>query len=281
MSKRSTLFVLLTLAAAQAAVAHDKWEYVVYNASDDDSTTLNFLQHGARQVGHDLHDIGSGPLEQDWYAFKATAGHSYEARVNSGNMYWSTTCTPTACPRFDRMNSVGGVLTLGQISPDDAPIVINRAGSGPQNAGRGMTVRWIAAVTEIGFLRAVTDVYSVLGPDMPYDISFRDTTYFAPRWNNSGTQVSVFILQNTTAQTVSGTVAFHNAAGTLLASSVVSVPPDGVQVISTASLSALVGQSGSATIAQSGGYGALAGKVVSLEPSTGFTFDTALAPLPY
>jgi hypothetical protein len=280
MSTRSTLFVLLTLAAAQAAVAHDKWEYVVYNASDDDSSTLNFLQHGARQVGHDLHDIGTGPFEEDWYAFKAAAGHSYEARVNSGNMYWGTACTP-ACPRFDLVTGANTILAAGQITADDVPIVINRSSSGPQNAGRGMTVRWTASATEIGFLRARTDAFAVLGPDMPYDISFRDTTYFAPRWNNSGTQVSVFILQNTTAQTVGGTVAFHNAAGTLLASAVVSVPPDGVQVISTASLTALVGQSGSATIAQSGGYGALAGKVVSLEPSTGFTFDTALAPLPY
>jgi hypothetical protein len=30
-----------------------------------------------------------------------------------------------------------------------------------------------------------------------------------------------------------------------------------------------------------GTYGALAGKAVALEPSTGFTFDTLIAPIPY
>jgi hypothetical protein len=32
-------------------------------------------------------------------------------------------------------------------------------------------------------------------------------------------------------------------------------------------------------IAHVGGYGALSGKAVSLEPSTGFTFDTAMTPI--
>jgi hypothetical protein len=47
-----------------------------------------------------------------------------------------------------------------------------------------------------------------------------------------------------------------------------------------ATIPVLLGQSGSVTIAQLGGYGALAGKGVALEPSTGFTFDAAFTPLP-
>jgi hypothetical protein len=60
----------------------------------------------------------------------------------------------------------------------------------------------------------------------------------------------------------------------------VNVPQFGVQVIQTASNPALSGGSGSALIAQLGGYGALAGKAVALEPATGFTFDTAITPVP-
>jgi hypothetical protein len=43
---------------------------------------------------------------------------------------------------------------------------------------------------------------------------------------------------------------------------------------------ALAGHSGSAQIAQLGGYAALAGKAVALEPATGFTFDTLVTPVP-
>jgi hypothetical protein len=41
-----------------------------------------------------------------------------------------------------------------------------------------------------------------------------------------------------------------------------------------------MGKSGSAAIAHTGGYGALNGKGVALESATGFTFDTALTPIP-
>ena len=281
MSTRSALFVLLTLATAQAAAAHDRWEYVAYNSTDDDSSTLNFLQHGAVQVQHDLHSVFGPPRDEDWFAFKMTARHSYESRVNSGIMYWGTGCTGGACPRFDRVSSSGTILTTGQLSVDDAPVVINRSSTGPQNASRGMTVRWIADATEIGFVRARSDEFTYFDPAVFYDISFRDTTYFGPRWNSSGNQVSVVIVQNTTASPVTGAIDFYNAAGTLLGTANLDVPGRGAQLVSTASIVTLAGQSGSLTVAHTGGYGALAGKVVSLEPSTGFTFDTALAPLPY
>ena len=60
----------------------------------------------------------------------------------------------------------------------------------------------------------------------------------------------------------------------------VSVPPLGLQVLPTATVPGLAGQSGSAEIAQMGGYGALVGKAVALEPATGFTFDTSIQALP-
>src|SRR5436190_22548866 len=111
MRKRSTLFVLLTLTAAQAATAHDRWEYVAYNSTDDDSSTLNFVRHGTVQVQHDLQSLPTQPDDEDWFAFKTTARHSYEARVSSGIMYWGTACTGGGCPAFDRVSPTGPVLT--------------------------------------------------------------------------------------------------------------------------------------------------------------------------
>jgi hypothetical protein len=46
------------------------------------------------------------------------------------------------------------------------------------------------------------------------------------------------------------------------------------------SLSALAGRSGSVTLTHDGPYAGLSGKVVALEPATGYSFDTALLPRP-
>jgi hypothetical protein len=106
-----------------------------------------------------------------------------------------------------------------------------------------------------------------------------DTTLFVPRFNNTATQTTVLVLQNTTDVTVTGLVHFYNASGFLITSQLLIVPQHGVQLVSTATISALSGQSGSVQIAQTGGYGAITGKAVALEPATGFTFDTAVGPL--
>jgi hypothetical protein len=121
---------------------------------------------------------------------------------------------------------------------------------------------------------------SILPAGKTYDVEFYDTTLFVPRWNNSATQTTIFILQNTTNTTVTGFMYFHDASGNLLASVPVNVVEGGVQILNTAGVSGLVGHAGSAWIAQLGGYGALAGKAVAVEPATGFTFDTAITPVP-
>ena len=59
------------------------------------------------------------------------------------------------------------------------------------------------------------------------------------------------------------------------------MPAYGVNVVNTGSLPALAGLSGSAQISHDAGFGELAGKAVALEPSTGFTFDTVMATIPY
>ena len=87
-------------------------------------------------------------------------------------------------------------------------------------------------------------------------------------------------MQNATNTAVTGTITFHSAVGVVLGTAAVSQPPLGLQVLPTAAVPGLSGQSGSAEIAQLGGYGALVGKAVALEPATGFTFDTSIVALP-
>lgn len=53
--------------------------------------------------------------------------------------------------------------------------------------------------------------------DAVYRIRAFETTYRVPRFDNTGTQVTVLVVQNPTDATIAGSVHFWNASGTLLA----------------------------------------------------------------
>jgi hypothetical protein len=254
---------LLLSAWGPAARATDPWEN-----QDDTAATTNILRHGVVQPGHDLD--GGPALDSDWTTFVAKPRHSYEARV-TGRRWWNFCQVLPCMPFFDRVDAAGTVLTPGAASSEDIAAA---------QGSEGRTVRWIASAGGREYLHARTD-----GPTSsltaPYDIVLYDTTLFLPRWNSTASQTTILVLQNTTNATVTGFVYFYDGAGALVATEPVSVPEHGVQLLSTASIPALAGQSGSAAIAQLGGYAALAGKAVALEPATGFTFDTVIAPVPH
>jgi hypothetical protein len=238
----------------------DRWEAGTYRA-DDTSATANELVHGSVQRNHDL----QGVLDQDWMVLRSKTRHSYEARVSSGSAVWNPgTCDN--CAGFDRVTAAGSVLTPG--GADGALI----------DFASTLVVRWIADTGTNEYLRA--EARNNLSALDTYDVELHDTTYFMPRFNNSASQVTILLIQNTKDSPVTGEIDFTNGAGTLLSTQPLSIPARGLLVLNSASIPALAGQSGSVTIAQLGGYGALTGKGVSLEPTTGFTFDTALAPLP-
>ena len=255
---------LLALLPATGLTA-DRWE--ASNLGNDDSYyTRNELVHGSVQHGHDLEPDPPGVTDRDWMSLRTRARHSYEARVTSGFWTIPSGCSGS-CATFNRVDSVGAILTAGVKDGVTSNLY-------PSTLG----VRWIAPVSANEYLVAAGQVdYSALDT---YDVDLYDTTYFMPRFNNSGTQVTVLVIQNTRDALVTGEIYFYNGAGTLLSAQPLSIPAQGVQVLNSATIPELLGQSGSVTIAQLGGYGALAGKGVALEPSTGFTFDTAFAPLP-
>lgn len=250
---------LLVLLPA-AGRTDDRWEQSTF-ATDDGNGTQNELVHGSIQRGHDL----QGAPDRDWMVLRSRARHSYEARVSSGGTNWdSGVCTN--CAQFDRVDWGGAVITPGV--PDGSTITFPGT----------LAVRWIATAAVTEYLRA--EGGTTLGAGDTYDVELFDTTYFMPRFNNSASQVTVLVIQNTTDLPVTGEIYFHNAAGTLLSTQPLSVPALGVVVLNSATIPALAGQSGAVMVAHLGGYGALAGKGVALEPATGFTFDTPLTPLP-
>jgi plastocyanin len=107
-----------------------------------------------------------------------------------------------------------------------------------------------------------------------YALRAYETTLAIPRYNQTGTQSTVVILQNPTTYGMAGTVYFWSATGTLVSSVTFAIPSRGAFVLAGGNVPNLQGTSGTITIAHNARYGDLTGKAVAIEPATGFTFDT-------
>jgi plastocyanin len=109
-----------------------------------------------------------------------------------------------------------------------------------------------------------------------YRIRAYETTLAVPRFNQSGTQVSVVILQNPSNYVISGRIYYWNAAGTLLNGTglAFTLEPKQALIQNSGAVPGVSGTSGTVTVSHNGRYGDLAGKVVALEPATGFSFDS-------
>jgi len=116
------------------------------------------------------------------------------------------------------------------------------------------------------------------GPDDVYFIRGYETTYSVPRFNNSGTQVTVLLLQNPTNYAIGGNIYFWDTTGALIATQAFTLAAKNLQVLNTATVPGANGVGGAVTIAHDGRYGDLSAKTVALEPATGFSFDSPALP---
>lgn len=237
------------LASGRAALA-DVWD--VQDQNDNTVASENELVHGSDQL-HDLGAIG-GNADQDWYRISQKPFSSYEivADATSGD--------------------IG--TTLGVFRTD-------AAGAGVQTSvavgvGYSRSLRWINSTSASEDTQRIEvlsgSCTTNCGADDVYRLRAYETTYAVPRFNNSGTQVTVLLLQNPTNYTITGTVYFWNATGGSAGTAPFSLAPKALNVLNTSTVAA--GSSGALTIAHDGRYGDLSGKSVALEPATGFSFDT-------
>lgn len=220
--------------------------------------TENFeLSHGTRQI-HDLR-TSVNVADMDWYRITQAPYSSYEVVVDEA----SGDIGPVSLDRFDAS------LTLVQ-------------GSAPASAlDFARTLRWANLTADPVTadrirVRSENCVLTPCGIDDTYRIRAYDTTYAIPRFNNSASQVTVVFLQNPTNGPVSGELHFWNAAGSHVGMLPFSLGAKETLVQSTTT--AAPSTSGSITIAHDGGYGTLTGKAVTIEVSSGFTFDTPMSP---
>jgi plastocyanin len=164
-----------------------------------------------------------------------------------------------------------------------------QAGVAVSALGMAQSLRWVNPTVNV----FDTDRIQIRNPHCPtagaagctsndvYRLRAYETTYAIPRYNQSGSQVSVLILQNPTNYSITGAVYFWTTGGTLLngPGHNFTLPAKTALVLNVGTMHpSLPGTSGTVTIAHTGRYGDLTGKMVALEPATGFSFDTPMVP---
>lgn len=169
-------------------------------------------------------------------------------------------------------------LVLERLKEDNVTVAQTGAAVG---TGSAQALRWerrLGSADLRPFVRVrSTGCTSNCGADDVYRLRAYETTASIPRFNNTSSQVTVVLLQNTSDQTVTANLDFWSPTGSLLASAPQTLAPHALGVVSAASIAALAGQTGSVTVTSDAAYGALAGKAVALEPATGLSFDSPLA----
>jgi hypothetical protein len=153
-----------------------------------------------------------------------------------------------------------------------------------QAVGAGFTrsLRWMnttGAEINSEFVRVQSGQCSTnCGPDDVYLMRAYETTYSIPRFNNSGTQITVLVLQNPTNYLINGNIYLWDTAGALLGSTSFSLFGKQLMVLNTNTVAGASGLGGTVTIAHDGRYGDLSAKTIALEPATGFSFDSPALP---
>jgi hypothetical protein len=259
MRKRLAWVALATTALAGPRPVHaDVWDTT---GDDAGGTTRNELIHGTDQV-HDLAGRPGPVADLDWYRVSQQRYSSYEIVVDAA----SGDLGPSG-PALDRIAADGATVLQSSV---------------PAGAAKSRTLRFenaTAGVVNDQRIRVLSNgCGSGCGSEATYRIRSLDTTCSIPRFNNSGTQITLVVVQNTGSAAVDGHMTFWSGLGVLLLSQPFTVAGHASAVFNSSTV--LPGSNGSVTVSHTGAYGQLVGRATSVEPATGFTFDTPMVPRP-
>jgi hypothetical protein len=254
---RAAGLLILAMLVVAATVRADEWD--VGNDTDNAITTDNSLFHGAEQV-HDLAAVG-GVADQDWFLLSGRKFSSYQIVVDG-----VTGDLDLGAISVQLMNDAGVVIGQGEVTDSGSQVMLNH----------------VVFSDRVDYIRVQgAACNSSCTSQARYRIRFYDTTYTVPRFNNSGSQSTVLLVLNTTDRSCGLAYEFFANDGTRIVDRLFFPSPAVLHVFPLASDPELAGTSGSIRVIQTCGYGGLSGKAVSLEPSTGFTFETPLVPRPH
>jgi hypothetical protein len=259
---KPTIVAALVLACALPgrAVRGDEWD--VATLGDVGTATRNTLLHGSEQV-HDLAAVGDTP-DEDWYKFMSRPRSSFQLVVDGMTGDLRLTGTDVQ------------LLDLQGVFEADAQVT---------DLGGSLSLAWRNLAANFGGVRHFVrirgaDCGTTCTATDRYRVRFFDTTYSIPRFNNSGTQVTVTTVQNVTDAACDVHYLFQDEGPNLPLGRVdTTLPPRGLHVLNTATV--VPNESGSILVLHTCGYGGLSGKAVAVEPATGFTFDTAMVYRPH
>ena len=218
------------------------------------------LTHGLDEV-FDLAALPGPVADVDVYRMSQKPYSSYEVLIDEAS------------------GDIGGPSgpILERLGGDGTTVVQNSVAVG---AGFSRSLRWFnstAAEVEDEVIRVRSAGCSTdCGADDIYRLRVYETSYAIPRFNNSGSQITVLVLQNPTNYTITGQAYFRATSGALVGTHAFSLNPKAALVVNTATIPGVAGTSGGILVSHDGRYGDLAGKAVALEPATGFSFDSAL-----
>jgi hypothetical protein len=278
----ASIRTLATLCVTLAAAVTPSFAADPYEPDNDPVQFVALAGHGARQ-SHDLEGTG----DRDYVNVDAVPRRSYEASV------WTAGVFPALLTR----RGAGDVL---QQTGAGRAFNTTRGATGSLSSWTEHTssvMNWIESAdpaSRTRFVRVDANGAVHTAANSQYTLQLRETTLYCPRYNNSGGQVTVLIVQtggpqesgenlngctwtadfydrgyNVFGHTLNGTFVGSNSFETGLAH-------NGMVVVATTAVTA--GTSGSIQIAHTCGYGKIQAKAVAVEPSTGFTFDTVCSP---
>jgi Calx-beta domain len=252
-----TYFVNLSNAVGAAIVDGQGLGTIVNDDGAPVSDQTGELTHGFRIT----EDLAGGSPDVDTFAISQKPFSSYEVVVDAT----SGDITPVGLDLTD-----GGTTVL-------ASGVAIGSGTGQSRSLRFRNTT--AASIDTQAVRVQSgDCTTNCSTDDTYRLRAYETTGAIPRFNNSATQVTLIVLQNPTDYTINGSMYFWDATGALLHTEPVSLAAKNVLIFNSATIPALLGVSGTVTVAHDGRHGDLVGKGVALEPATGFSFDSPLTP---
>jgi hypothetical protein len=229
---------------------------------DDDGATLRLAE-----LGHGSDVRGSFAGGADLYLVQVPARSSWQVVLDEAS--------------GDASN---GGPALQRVANDLTTVVQNSVAVGVAGA-RTLSWRNDNDLAQAAYVRvASTQCGTDCGADDTYRVRGYETTLRSPRFNNAGSQITVLVLQNAGTQTITGTFTLWPVSGSVAGAvaQAFTLGPHASQAFNTSvQPPGGAGQSGSVTVVHDGDYGALVGKTVALEPSTGFSFDAPLSPRPH
>jgi uncharacterized repeat protein (TIGR01451 family) len=253
---QAATFTSVVLAASAWS---ESWESAPANNVDHEETSMALglgaeLAHGA--VVRD--SLPAGAPAQRTFALLVPPRASYEVVLDEASGDYGG---PSGAALERLASNTSTVLQAGQA-----------VGAGPARVLRwqNTTAEPQRQLVRVRSLDCATDC----GADDVYRLRAYETTATLARFNTTGGQTTVVVVQNPGAGTVAGTLWFSEGDGTLAASRPFLLGPRGLLVLNVASF--LPGRSGALTLTHDGGYSGLAAKAIALEPATGLSFDTVL-----